>query len=95
MPEYITPIHYNVTLFVDLKNFKFNGHVSILFDVKELSEYVLVHINKLVVTSVAVHQSSRGEYCFYKIDSMVVYNDSLLCTLDINGTNNSAYNHLI
>jgi len=61
LPEYITPIHYNVTLFVDLKNFKFNGHVSILFDVKEPSEYVLVHINKLVVTSVAVHQSSRGE----------------------------------
>ena len=35
-----------------------------LIDVKEPTEYVLVHTNKLTVTSVTVHQSSGGEYLF-------------------------------
>lgn len=62
LPKHITPKHYDVTIFVDLKKFLFNGHVSILIDVKEPTEYVLVHTNKLAVTSVAVHQSPGGKY---------------------------------
>ena len=33
-----------------------------LIDVKEPTEYILVHANKLAVTSLDVHQSSGGEY---------------------------------
>lgn len=64
LPKHVTPKHYDVTIFVDLKKFLFNGHVSMLIDVKEPTEYVLVHTNKLTVTSVIVHQSSGGEYLF-------------------------------
>ncbi|KAJ7382217.1 hypothetical protein OS493_036250 [Desmophyllum pertusum] len=42
------------------QKFIFNGHVSILIEVKEPTEYVLVHSNKLAVTSVAIYQSTTG-----------------------------------
>ncbi|KAL9985945.1 hypothetical protein ACROYT_G008402 [Oculina patagonica] len=61
LPKHVTPKHYDVTILVDLKKFLFNGHVSIVIDVKEPTEYVLVHTNKMTVTSVTVHQSSGGE----------------------------------
>lgn len=39
-------------------------------EVKEPTEYVLVHTKKLAVTSLDVHQSSGGEYSLFKIDKV-------------------------
>ena len=44
--------------------------MSILIEVKEPTEYILVHTNKLAVTSLDVHQSSGGEYSLFKIDKV-------------------------
>lgn len=70
LPKHITPKHYDVTIFVDLKKFLFNGYVSILIEVKEPTEYILVHTNKLAVTSLDVLQSSGGKYSLFNIDKV-------------------------
>ena len=44
--------------------------MSILIEVKEPTEYVLVHTKELAVTSLDVHQSSGGEYSLFKIDKV-------------------------
>lgn len=62
LPKHITPKHYDVIIFVDLKKFLFNGKVSILIDVKQSTDYILVHTNQLEVMSVTVRRSSGGEF---------------------------------
>ena len=44
--------------------------MSILIEVKETTEYILVHTKKLAVTSLDVHQSSGGEYSLFEIDKV-------------------------
>lgn len=61
LPKHITPKHYDVIIFVDLKKFLFNGKVSILIDVKQSTDYILVHTNQLEVMSVTVRRSSGGK----------------------------------
>ncbi|PFX22374.1 Glutamyl aminopeptidase [Stylophora pistillata] len=61
LPKHITPKHYDVLISVDLKKFLFSGGVTILIDVKQATEYILVHTNKLEITSVAVQRSSGGD----------------------------------
>ena len=50
--------------------------MSILIEVKEPTEYVLVHSKKLAVTSLDVRQSSGGEYSLFKIDK--VWNNDIV-----------------
>lgn len=53
--KYIILKYYDVIIFVDLKKFLFNGYVSILIEMRELIEYILVYINKLVVMLLDVY----------------------------------------
>ena len=62
LPRNVTPKHYDLTIFVDLSNFKFNGHVSILITVTEPTQYVLLHTNRLKITSVTAQTVSEGKY---------------------------------
>lgn len=51
-----------MTVRVDLKKFKFNGHVSILINVTNPTEYVLLHANELLVTLVSAQTIKGSEY---------------------------------
>ena len=62
LPSYITPRHYDVTVLADLVMSRFNGHVNISIVVTRSTQYILVHTNKLNVTTVSVRKSSGGEY---------------------------------
>lgn len=59
LPHFISPKHYDVTVRVDLKKFKFNGHVIILINVTNPTKYVLLHANELRVTLVSA-QTIKG-----------------------------------
>ena len=51
-----------MTVRVDLKKFKFNGHVSIMINVTNPTEYVLLHANELRVTLVSAQTIKGSEY---------------------------------
>lgn len=51
-----------MTVRVGLKKFKFNGHVSILINVTNPTEYVLLHANELLVTLVSAQTIKGSEY---------------------------------
>ena len=61
-PHVPLPNHYDVTVRVGLKKFKFNGHVSILINVTNPTEYVLLHANELLVTLVSAQTIKGSEY---------------------------------
>jgi len=60
LPENIVPVHYDVVLYIDLKKLEFYGDVAILVNVTEPTENVLVHVNKMNITSVSVERASSG-----------------------------------
>ncbi|XP_068711712.1 glutamyl aminopeptidase-like [Montipora foliosa] len=60
LPNNIVPDHYDVLLSIDLENSKFSGEVDILVNVTEPTENVLVHVNKMNVSSALVVKASSG-----------------------------------
>lgn len=60
LPDSIVPVHYDVVLYIDLKKLEFHGNVVILVNVTKPTENVLVHVNKMNVTSVSVEKASGG-----------------------------------
>ncbi|XP_068743771.1 glutamyl aminopeptidase-like isoform X2 [Montipora capricornis] len=61
LPNNIVPDHYDVLLSIDLENSKFSGEVDILVNVTEPTENVLVHVNKMNVSSALVVKASSGD----------------------------------
>jgi len=62
LPKTILPVHYEVFLDIDLEKLRFDGKVEILANVTSSTKLVLVHINKMNVTSVKVmKQDGDGE----------------------------------
>ena len=60
LPDNIVPVHYDVVLYIDLKKLVFFGDVSILVNVTKPTETVLVHFNKMNITSAKVEMASSG-----------------------------------
>ena len=60
LPDNIVPDHYDVVLYIDLKKLVFYGDVSILVNVTKPTENVLVHVNKMNITSAKVEMASSG-----------------------------------
>lgn len=60
LPDNIVPDHYDVVLYIDLKKLVFFGDVSILVNVTKPTENVLVHVNKMNITSAKVEMASSG-----------------------------------
>lgn len=68
LPDNIVPVHYDVLLYIDLKKLVFYGNVEILVNVSSSTENVLVHVNKMNITSAAVKQATGGgeeKFVFY------------------------------
>lgn len=62
LPDYITPIHYDVELHIDLKKLEFYGDVDIHLKVSKPTKVILVHVNLMNVTSASVVEfSNEGE----------------------------------
>ena len=69
LPDNIVPVHYDVVLYIDLKKLVFFGDVSILVNVTKPIENVLVHVNKMNITSAKVEMaSSGGEKTYFFVD---------------------------
>ena len=69
LPDNIVPVHYDVVLYIDLKKLVFFGDVSILVNVTKPTENVLVHVNKMNITSAKVEMaSSGGEKNYFFVD---------------------------
>ena len=69
LPDNIVPDHYDVVLYIDLKKLVFFGNVSILVNVTKPTENVLVHVNKMNITSAKVEMaSSTGEKNYFFVD---------------------------
>lgn len=49
LPKYTVPIHYDLTLYPDFygDNSEFYGNVTIEIDVKQATQYLMVHIKYL------------------------------------------------
>ena len=60
LPLNIVPDHYDVELNIDLDKSEFSGNVTILVIVREPTENVLVHVNKMNITSASVEKASSG-----------------------------------
>lgn len=60
LPKDIVPEHYDVRLYVDLEKSEFFGSVAILVNVSSPTENVLVHVNKMNITSASVEKASGG-----------------------------------
>lgn len=62
LPDYITPIHYDVELHIDLEKLEFYGDVDIHLKVSKPTKVILVHVNLMNVTSASVVEfSNEGE----------------------------------
>ncbi|XP_022795785.1 glutamyl aminopeptidase-like [Stylophora pistillata] len=61
LPDFITPVHYDVMLYIDLKKLEFYGDVEILLNVEKVTEVILVHVNLMNVTSASVVEVSNEE----------------------------------
>ena len=69
LPANIVPDHYDLVLYIDLKKLVFFGDVSILVNVTKPTENVLVHVNKMNITSAKVEMaSSEGEKNYFFVD---------------------------
>ena len=53
-------MHYDVLLNIDLEKSEFFGSVSIRVNVSSSTENVLVHVNKMNITSTSVEKASGG-----------------------------------
>jgi len=60
LPKDIVPEHYDVVLYIDLENSEFFGNVAIRVTVLSSTENVLVHVNKMNITSASVEKASGG-----------------------------------
>ena len=60
LPKNIVPEHYDVLLNIDLKKSEFFGSVAIRVKVLSSTENVLVHVNKMNITSASVEKASGG-----------------------------------
>ena len=60
LPKNIVPEHYDVRLYIDLENSEFFGTVAIRVNVSSSTENVLVHVNKMNITSASVEKASGG-----------------------------------
>lgn len=60
LPDNIVPKHYDVLLYIDLKKSEFFGSVAIQVKVSSSTENVLVHVNKMNITSASVEKASGG-----------------------------------
>jgi len=60
LPKNIVPKHYDVRLYIDLENSEFFGNVAIRVNVLSSTENVLVHVNKMNITSASVEKASGG-----------------------------------
>ncbi len=68
LPKNIVPVHYDVLLYIDLKKLEFYGNVEILVNVSSPTDNVLVHVNKMKITSESVEEASSGGwemFCTY------------------------------
>lgn len=61
LPDYITPIHYDVELHIDLEKLEFYGDVDIHLKVSKPTKVILVHVNLMNVTSASVVEFSNEE----------------------------------
>lgn len=60
LPKNVVPKHYDVLLYIDLKKSEFFGSVAIRVKVLSSTENVLVHVNKMNITSASVEKASGG-----------------------------------
>ncbi|KAI8521597.1 hypothetical protein Bbelb_013510 [Branchiostoma belcheri] len=60
LPDYIVPLHYNLTLWPDLVADTFTGKVAIDLKVSQPTKYILLHINQLVLQTPTVYQKLTG-----------------------------------
>ena len=62
LPDNVLPVHYDLYLHPNLTTDTFQGNVSILVEVTEATQYVLVHINEMTITQSSVHEATpRGD----------------------------------
>ena len=60
LPKNIVPEHYDVLLYIDLGKSEFIGNVAIRVNVSSSTENVLVHVNKMNITSASLEKASGG-----------------------------------
>lgn len=57
LPDNVSPLHYDIFLHPNLTTETFEGSVSIVVDVKEPTEYILIHINEMNITQSSLHKA--------------------------------------
>ena len=65
LPKYFDPVHYNLSLTVDLVNLVFHGDVSVDVKVKNDTKYMFLHVNKLNMTSTPMLFNSGKDIDLY------------------------------
>lgn len=61
LPSNVIPVHYDLYLHPNLTTDTFKGNVTVLVEVREPTEYILIHINEMTVTQSSIHEAEpRG-----------------------------------
>ncbi|XP_035670129.1 glutamyl aminopeptidase-like [Branchiostoma floridae] len=60
LPDYIVPVHYNLTLQPDLVADTFTGKVAMDLKISQPTKYILLHINELELQTPTVEQKLTG-----------------------------------
>lgn len=72
LPSNILPLHYDLYLHPNLTTETFKGNVSVLVEVTEPTEYVLIHINEMTVTESSIHATKQLGSEYHPSDEMEV-----------------------
>ena len=72
LPEATVPVHYHIFLNTDIAGSSFNGQVTIWCNVREDTDFIVLHVKDLIIESVSVQQNDTNndltvsEYLIYK-----------------------------
>ncbi|XP_030647271.1 endoplasmic reticulum aminopeptidase 2 [Chanos chanos] len=72
LPNYIVPIHYHLLIHPNLTTLRFNGSVSIEIDVKNNTNWVVLHSKNLEITTATV-LDEKGDHLSDKVLPVLEY----------------------
>ena len=88
LPKYFVPVHYNLSLTVDLVNLVFHGNVSVDVKVENDTKYMFLHVNKLNMTSTPMLFNSGKDIDLYITRLHIVLGPKKAKPLKVNTKNN-------